>query len=525
MRASSIIFIALFGTLISLSEFVEAADDTLRFHSQKRVENDAGVSELQQEMNEWEASKTAIVVCDMWDKHWCKGATSRVAEMAPTMEKVLKQARKQGVLIIHAPSSTMDYYEDSRQRKAARNAPTSKMPTENGWRNLGEKEGPLPIDDSDGGCDDWPACGNVNQNVWSRQIETLSIGRNDFISDRGQEVYNILEAEGRDNVIVMGVHVNMCVLGRPFSIRANVSNGKKVVLMKDLTDSMYNSRKPPFVDHHRGTELVAEHIETHWAPSITSSVFTGMAPFRFAKDERKHAVFLLHEKEYDTARTVPAFAKKELEEKLGWKCTYLFGDGLHSIPGTQVLEDADLLFVSVRRQILPQEQMSYIKAYCESGKPVVGIRTASHAFAERKRNPNTTGIQWPEFDQDILGGNYNGHFNNKSPDSPRSYIWSGEKEMTHPIMTGVTGEKRVTTSWLYKVRPLATTATAIMWGQFEDDEAEPVTWTNTGKWGNRVFYTSLGHPDDFESPDFRRLLSNGIRWAVGSPVESESKVN
>jgi type 1 glutamine amidotransferase/nicotinamidase-related amidase len=501
------------------------AGETLRFYSQERVETAAGVYELRQKLTEWDADKTAIVVCDMWDRHWCKGATSRVGEMAPVMEDVLNKARKQGVLVIHAPSSTMDFYEESHQRKAAQNALLSPMPSENGWRHIDDKEGPLPIDDSDGGCDDWPACENVNQSVWSRQINTLSIGRNDFISDRGQEVYNILEAEGRENVIVMGVHVNMCVLGRPFSIRANVSNGKNVVLMKDLTDSMYNSRKAPFVDHHRGTELVVEHIEKHWAPSVTSSIFTGAVPFRFAKDERKHAVFLIHEKEYDTKRTVPAFAKKELEEKLGWKCTYLFGDGLHNIPGTEVLEDADLIFVSVRRQILPESQMKYIKAYCESGKPVVGIRTASHAFAERKRNPNTKGIQWPEFDQEILGGNYHDHYNNKDPNSPRTYIWSTENDLKHPIMAGATEKKRISTSWLYKVSPVAKTVTPMMWGQYEDNDPEPVAWTNIGKWGNRVFYTSLGHPDDFESKDFRRMLANGVLWAVGQPVETESKVN
>lgn len=502
------------------------AGEIITLHTQDRVEGEDGVFRLEQKIAKWDADKTAIIVCDMWDRHWCKGATSRVAEMAPRMEEVLQNARDKGVLIIHAPSSTMGFYEDSEQRKSAQNAKKSTMPSRDGWRHLGEAEGPLPIDDSDGGCDDWPACQDVNKSVWSRQIDTLTIDKRDVISDNGQEVYNILEARGRENVIVMGVHVNMCVLGRPFSIRANVSNGKNVVLMKDLTDSMYNSRMAPFVSHFRGTELVAEHIEKHWAPTITSSAFTGAAPFRFARDDRKHAVFLIYEHEYETKRTVPGFAEKELAQKLGWKCTYLFGDGEHNIPGMKVLQDADLLFISVRRQALPPDQLNEIKAYITAGKPVVGIRTASHAFTLRKNTPSV-GAQWTKFDEDVLGGNYHGHYNNKGPKSPRTYIWSTEEASEHPIMKGVSIKKRVTTSWLYQVMPLADSATPVLWGQFEDNEAEPVAWTNTNRYNGRVFYTSLGHPDDFKDEDFQRMLSNAVLWAVNeqSKTEQQARTN
>ena len=515
IRFGSLILTCAVLSLQSLSSF---AGETITFQSQHRVLED-GIIRVEQQTTEWDAEKTAIIVCDMWDKHWCSGATARVAEMAPTMEKVLQAARAMGVLIIHAPSSTMGFYADTPQRKKAQQAKESVMPSQDGWRHLQESEGPLPIDDSDGGCDDFPACDIKAKSPWTRQIETLSIGEHDAISDDGQEVYNLLQAEGRDNVIVMGVHTNMCVLGRPFSIRANVSNGKNVVLMKDLTDSMYNSRSEPFVNHFRGTELVSEHIETHWAPTITSSVFTGAAPFRFAGDDRPHAVFLIHEKEYDTRRTVPAFAEAAFAEERGWKCTYLMGDELHSLPGTKIIDDADLLFVSMRRQALPADQLNAIKAYVTSGKPVVGIRTASHAFTIRGEKP-ATGFEWTEFDRDVLGGNYHDHYNNKAPDTPRSYIWSAEEAAAHPVMEGVTAAKRITTSWLYKVLPLADTTTPFMWGQFEENTPEPVAWTNTSIYGGNVFYTSLGHPDDFESEDFRRMLTNGMLWALGEMVET-----
>lgn len=104
-------------------------------------------------------------------------------------------------------------------------------------------------------------------------------------------------------------------------------------------------------------------------------------------DKPVHAVFLLHEVEYETSRTVPEFARAELEEKLGWKCTFLIGDRPHQLPGTEIVEDADVLFISVRRQILPWEQLDPIIKHCKAGKPVVGIRTASHAWILQKRPP------------------------------------------------------------------------------------------------------------------------------------------
>ncbi|HRX81527.1 MAG TPA: hypothetical protein P5307_20800, partial [Pirellulaceae bacterium] len=71
----------------------------------------------------WDANKTAIVVCDMWDKHWCEGATRRVGEMAPRMNEVISAAREKGVLIIHCPSSCLDFYKDSPMRMLAQQAP------------------------------------------------------------------------------------------------------------------------------------------------------------------------------------------------------------------------------------------------------------------------------------------------------------------------------------------------------------------------------------------------------------------
>lgn len=501
-------FIALFSLLIATTAY---AGDPLHLLTQNRVKQDDGAYQLQQTPTDLDPKKTAIVICDMWDKHWCEGATRRVAEMAPRMNAVVEAARERGVLIIHAPSSTMEFYEGTSARERAKHAPHADMPNDDSWKHLDrDVEGDLPIDDSDGGCDCRPQCPNVNASVWTRQIDTIRIDDSDVISDNGQEVFNVLEHAGRDNVIVMGVHTNMCVLGRPFSIRANVKNGKNVLLMRDLTDTMYNSRMAPFVNHHRGTDLVVEHIEKYWAPTITSAALLQTTPQRFSDDDRPHAVFVVHEKEYETATTVPAFAEQELAQQFGWRCTYLMGDGLHRIPGLEVLADADLLFVSVRRQVLQAADLAHVRAYCEAGKPVVGIRTASHAFSSREGNSPEGGEEWPEFDHDILGGNYQGHHGNDL----KATAWAVFEARDHPILDGVDKQKFDTGWSLYRTSPLAETATLLMMGSVEGHPSEPVAWTNTNVYGGRVFYTSLGHVDDFANANFRRMLANGIVWAL-----------
>jgi nicotinamidase-related amidase len=232
---------------------------------------------------DWEPSHTAAVICDMWDAHWCKGATTRVAEMAPRMNKLVEELRKAGVLIIHCPSDTMKFYEGTAARKLAQAAPKveSRVPLQR-WCGLDrEKEEALPIDDSDGGCDDEPRC--KEGSPWRCQIATIEIQPGDAVTDSA-EAYYLMKQRGLTNVLVMGVHQNMCVLGRPFSIRQMVKQGQNVLLVRDLTDSMYNSRSKPFVDHFTGNELVRQHIEKYWCATVSSDQVLGGRPFRFSGD-------------------------------------------------------------------------------------------------------------------------------------------------------------------------------------------------------------------------------------------------
>ena len=247
---------------------------------------------------QWLPSRTAIIVCDMWDLHHCKNAVVREGEMAPRMNELLEKARAAGVLIIHAPSSCMKSYEGTPARERAKSAPVAaRVPDKIGsWcRQIpAEEQAVYPIDQNDGGEDDDAAehakwakeleTKGLNPRApWTKQIDVLRIDQErDAISDSGEEIWNLLDARRVDNVILMGVHVNMCVSGRPFGLRQLAKNGKHVVLMRDLTDSMYNPARWPFVSHVRGTELFVNHVEKRICPTITSDQILGGKPFEFS---------------------------------------------------------------------------------------------------------------------------------------------------------------------------------------------------------------------------------------------------
>jgi nicotinamidase-related amidase len=254
----------------------------------------------------WDSAGTAVVICDMWDQHWCQGATARVAEMAPRMNQVVSSLRDRGVLIIHCPSETMDFYRDHPGRRLAQSAPKADLQViKNACLDrVPTAEPPLPIDDSDGGCDDHPQC--QQRMPWRRQIATIDIHDQDAITDNA-DAFHLMRHRGITNVMIMGVHQNMCVLGRPFAIRQLVSLGQNVVLMRDLTDSMYNSRRRPFVDHFTGNDLVTWHIEKYWCPTVTSDQIVGGKPFRFAADTKPPRAYAAAISSTSTVPAAPVF--------------------------------------------------------------------------------------------------------------------------------------------------------------------------------------------------------------------------
>ena len=474
----------------------------------------------------WNPEETAIIVCDVWDLHHCLNAVRRLKEFVPRLNDVLTKARAQGVTIIHSPSDCMSAYADHPARQRAIASPRAAfIPYDCGaWCSVvpAEERAVYPIDQSDGGEDDdraehteWVArLKSMGRNPglpWARQSDLLTIDETrDFISDKGDEVWNVLQEKGIRNVILTGVHTNMCVLGRPFGLRQMARNGKNVVLMRDMTDTMYNPQCWPYVSHFTGTDLVVSHIERYVCPTVTSDQVLGGESFRFKGDVRPHLVMLIAEDEYLTEQTLPEFAVSHLGRE--FRVTTVFGSDQerHSLPGIAAVTDADVLLVSIRRRVLPDADMKLIREFVKSGKPVIGIRTASHAFSlGADRNPPEGFADWPKFDADVFGGNYHGHHGNKL----KSMVTAmGD----HAILKGVSKKKAVRQGGsLYMTSPLKERTTVLTTGLVDGQSREPVTWTFFRADGGRSFYSSMGHVDDFENAEFTRLLYNGICWAAG----------
>ena len=206
--------------------------------------------------------KTAVIICDMWNKHWCSGATGRVNGLVAKMAPFLEAARKQGIQIIHAPSETMAFYQEAPQRQVMMSLPKIEPPVP-----LSLADPPLPIDDKRGGCD----TPDQFYKAWTREHPGLRVDASDVISDSGSEIYSFLRQRQIDNLLVMGVHANMCILNRAFAIKKMTALGIRCILVRDLTDAMYNPEDAPHVSHDAGTQLVIEYIEKFWCPSTTSA--------------------------------------------------------------------------------------------------------------------------------------------------------------------------------------------------------------------------------------------------------------
>jgi nicotinamidase-related amidase len=290
MKACALLFVLGFS-LAGIGVWAAENNLQLNLRSQMKAGDKFAVAEKKVS---WEPKKTALIICDMWDDHWCKSAARRVGEMAGPLNEAVKTARSQGVFVIHAPSTCTKYYDGTPQRKRAQTAKFAKAPiplaTTERWGTAWcwtdpKHEAVLPIDDSDMGCD----CVGTKcpiREAWTRQVSTIEIAEGDAITDNGQETWNLLAERGIENVILCGVHLNMCVLGRPFAIRQMVRCGKNVALMRDMTDTMYNPERPPGVTHFEGTDLMIEHVEKYWCPSFTSRDITGKPAFRFKDDPR-----------------------------------------------------------------------------------------------------------------------------------------------------------------------------------------------------------------------------------------------
>jgi type 1 glutamine amidotransferase len=166
------------------------------------------------------------------------------------------------------------------------------------------------------------------------------------------------------------------------------------------------------------------------------------------------------------------------------------------------LETCDVAVFFTRRLKITGDQLERVKKYATSGKPIVAIRTASRGFQN-----------WLDMDKEVLGGDYKGHFgHDQLPDIKLTE--AGDK---HPVLKGV--KPFTATGGLYKNPNVAKDVTVLMTGEIPKSK-EPVTWIRDYK-GGRIFYTSLGHPKDFEDANFLRMLTNAVFWTAKKDVPAK----
>jgi len=248
-----------------------------------------------------------------------------------------------------------------------------------------------------------------------------------------------------------------------------------------------------------------------------------------ARQKRPHVVFVTGDDEYRSEITMP-FIAKLLESKRQFECTVLYavdpGTGEHNpkyqknIEGLEALKTADLAVFFMRFRALPDEQLKLILDYVNSGKPIVGLRTSTHAFRYPSEDKNARYNN--EFGIEVFGQKWITHHGNKS--STEVSIIPSMRQ--HTILRGIYGSFPCS-SWLYHVEPLVGDCKSLLMGKAinsnktkDQDKyplTQPVAWTKTYK-GARVFFTTLGHPKDFEEYAVRRMLMNGIYWASGMDV-------
>lgn len=236
------------------------------------------------------------------------------------------------------------------------------------------------------------------------------------------------------------------------------------------------------------------------------------------KQEAPHVLFLINEDpfNYEATSTIPPFAET-LRNEYGHEATVLHAEGelpALQFPGLEeALAEADVLVVFFRRAALPADQLEAIKSYLDDGNPLVGVRTANHAFSVRDKEAVPDGYEfWWEFVPDILGAENRGY----GPGEKGTNVEVVDGAADHPILEGVDAGAWFSEGNVYHSAPLLDDeADVLLTGTIEgeEDPVEPIAWTRMDG-SSRVFYTSLGYPADFDMPEFRTMLVNAIEWAA-----------
>ncbi|MFN0051191.1 MAG: ThuA domain-containing protein [Planctomycetales bacterium] len=309
----------------------------------------------------------------------------------------------------------------------------------------------------------------------------------------------------------------------------------------------------------------------HWRLALASWGFLTLAGVLQAADpwvvyegkdgpgKGKQIVLVSGDEEYRSEESLPQLAKI-LSQRHGFKCTVLFAidpadgtinpDKNDNIPGLEALRTADLMVAFLRFRDLPDEQMRHIVDYTESGRPIIGLRTATHAFNFQKAGSTFADYTWTSkaanFDggwgRQVLGETWISHHGNHGSQSTRGIIPSGVEK--HPILRGIKSGDIWGPTDVYGVRlPLPGDSQPLVLGQvlegmkFDDPPLAgeknspmmPVAWTKSYKTKSgksaRVFTTTMGASQDLETEGTRRMLVNACYWGLGMEDRIPAKSN
>jgi nicotinamidase-related amidase len=485
---------------------------TVRTQSRDAVTGRVTLSET-----EIDPAKTLIVVIDMWDRHWCKTYAGRSGNMVPRMNETLAAARKLGIQVVMAPSDVLAFYAEYPQRAAMLAIPQHGEPAETEFNS-----GSPPAGGDN--CECGPSLPCKPGAIWTRQHPDLSIEASDFIADgnNAREMFNLCAERDIDTLVYVGVASNICILHRAVGMLNMRRHGYRTFFVRDLVESITANgldpatRQPdPNFTPAKGTRRTECYLEQHISPSIEGRQLIAAAGLGPA-DKRPHVVFVIADDEYGTEKTLPEFAQAQLEPKL--RCTFLHANpsDRNDIPGLNALYDADAVVLSVRRRFLPATQMDHLERFIRAGKPLVAIRVSVSPFAESGGLARLADGQvvWQDFDREVLGCRYD-FYDSKARESG-SDVWLAPDAKGHPLVRGLGEANYHTPCWIYRVSPIKNDATIILEGRWADDvPPQPVAWSRSRE-GGRMFYTSLGHVEDFKHPLFASMLKNAINWVLAS---------
>ena len=216
---------------------------------------------------------------------------------------------------------------------------------------------------------------------------------------------------------------------------------------------------------------------------------------RQQRARKPYVVLIAGETANQSERSLTDLAQ-DLESHNEVRCNVLVATGKRDIPGLDALEDAQLAILFVNGLTLPNDQIGMLRAYAGAAKPLLALRTSIHGFEN-----------WPEFGMEVLGGTW-------GPESEKAAgfeVQAAPGAASLPILSGVAAPFR-SESTLYQVLPLGSSTEPVLMGKSSAGEG-PVAWIRTRR-KERIFYTSLGRPEDFKLAPFRRLLTNGVQWAL-----------